>query len=83
MKHGSDNFRNSAIKGIIQRLTAKGVEVFIYEPLLTEDKYFNSEVIKSQSEFFERCSFIIANRMEHELLPVSEKVFCRDLYQEC
>jgi UDPglucose 6-dehydrogenase len=82
MKTGSDNTRNSAIQGIMKRLKAKGVEVLVWEPMLSQTHYFNSEVVSDLSEFLERCDLIISNRLEPALLSVREKVFSRDLYGE-
>ena len=80
MKAGSDNFRSSAVQGVMKRIKAKGVEVVLYEPLLEEAKFFNSEVIHNFDEFKSRCDVIIANRMVDELNKVKNKVFTRDLY---
>ena len=80
MKQGSDNTRSSAIQGVMKRLKAKGVEVILYEPLLDEDQYYNSEVVRDCGEFLERADLIVSNRLEAALLPVQAKVFTRDLY---
>jgi len=80
MKQGSDNTRSSAIQGVMKRLKAKGVEVISYEPLLDEDQYYNSEVVRDCGEFLERADLIVSNRLEAALLPVQAKVFTRDLY---
>ncbi len=80
MKHGSDNFRNSAMAGVIKRIKAKGIEVIVYEPLLQEDVYFNSKVIKNLEEFKKRSDLIIANRLNNEILDVQEKVYTRDIF---
>ena len=82
MKSGSDNTRSSAIQGIMKRLKAKGIEVLVWEPLLKQERYFNSEVVADLNDFLTRCDVIISNRLETDLLPVREKVFSRDLYGE-
>jgi len=82
MKSGSDNTRSSAIQGIMKRLKAKGVEVLVWEPLLLERNYFNSEVVADLNEFLARSDIIVANRLEPNLLSVRKKVFTRDLYGE-
>jgi len=80
MKQGSDNIRSSAIQGVMKRLKAKGVEVILYEPLLTEALYYNSEVVRDCDAFLDRADLIVSNRLDRALLQVQAKVFTRDLY---
>ena len=80
MKAGSDNFRSSAVQGLMKRVEAKGVKVVVYEPLLNEEWFLDSEVTGDFDSFKSRCDVIIANRMVDELDEVKYKVFTRDLF---
>ena len=80
MKEGSDNFRSSAIQGVMKRIKGRGISVVIYEPSLSESIFYGSPVISSFSEFISKSSIVIANRMSEELVGVYVEIFTRDLF---
>ena len=80
MKAGSDNFRSSAIQGVMKRLQNQGMELVVFEPELCDKNFLGCKVIKKLSEFEEMCDLIVTNRMAPELENIKNKVYTRDIF---
>ena len=82
MKEGSDNIRESSMQGIMKRIKAKGINVIVYEPLISDNIFFNSKVYTDLSEFKKDSDLILCNRNHTDLDDVKNKVFTRDIFQQ-
>ena len=82
MKEGSDNFRDSAVQGVMKRIKAKGIKCVIYEPYLKNNSFYGSEVFRNINSFLSECDLIVANRYSRKLASVAEKVYTRDIFHK-
>ena len=82
MKEGSDNFRDSAVQGVMKRIKAKGIKCVIYEPYLKNNSFYGSEVSRNLNSFLSECDLIVANRYSRKLASVAEKVYTRDIFHK-
>ncbi|MFZ8975110.1 MAG: nucleotide sugar dehydrogenase [Pseudomonadales bacterium] len=80
MKEGSDNFRESAVQGVMKRIRAKGIPIVVFEPMLSDNTFFGSEVVRDIEAFKKASDVIVANRLSEDLADVSDKVFSRDIF---
>ncbi|MBU1142739.1 MAG: nucleotide sugar dehydrogenase [Firmicutes bacterium] len=81
MKSDSDNFRQSSIQGVMKRIKAKGIQVIVFEPVLNDNEFFGSKVVKDFNYFIKKCDVIVSNRFYNELEVVKEKVYSRDIFK--
>jgi UDPglucose 6-dehydrogenase len=80
MKADSDNFRESSIQGVMKRIKAKGIEIIVHEPILREEKFYNSKVVNDLKKFKNDADIIVANRQAEPLVDVKWKIYTRDIF---